>query len=180
MYPGTFAQQTPDKPAIVMADTGERLTYRERDERSAKLAHVLRDAGLAKGDHIAFLAPNSPEVFVIYWAALRSGLYVTAINHHLASAEVGYIVDDCGAQALLVSAANRELAEAVVADTPKVHTRLGLRRRGRRLRVLRGCGERRVRRATGGPAARHRHAVLVGDDGQAQGCQAHAAGAAGR
>lgn len=124
MYPGTHAQQTPDKLAIVMADTGEKLTYRELDERSAKLARVLHDAGLGKGDHIAFLAPNSPEVFVMLWAALRSGLYVTAINHHLAPAEVAYIVDDCGAQALLVSAAIRELAEAVVADTPKVHTRL--------------------------------------------------------
>jgi fatty-acyl-CoA synthase len=124
VYPGTHARHTPDKPAIVVADTGRTLTYRELDDRSLRLARVLREAGLRRGDHIAFLADNSPEVFEVYWAALRSGLYVTGINHHLAPEEAAYIADDCGASAIVVSAAKGELAAAIVAGTPRVRLRL--------------------------------------------------------
>ncbi|MEI9932685.1 MAG: hypothetical protein WDM89_19665 [Rhizomicrobium sp.] len=34
MHPATFAQTTPDKVALIMAETGEKLTFRELDERS--------------------------------------------------------------------------------------------------------------------------------------------------
>jgi fatty-acyl-CoA synthase len=124
VYPGTYASKTPDKPAIVVAETGRTVTYRELDGRSLRLARVLREAGLRRGDHIAFLSDNSPEVFEVYWAALRSGLYVTGINHHLAADEAAYIADDCGASAIVVSAAKGELATAIIDGTPRVRLRL--------------------------------------------------------
>jgi long-chain acyl-CoA synthetase len=124
MYPGTFAARTPDKSAIVMADTGEHLTYAELEERSIRLARVLAGAGLSRGDHLAFVADNCPEVFVILWAGLRSGLYVTAVNHHLAPDEARFIVNDSGAQALIVSAAQDALARELLDETPCVVVRL--------------------------------------------------------
>jgi fatty-acyl-CoA synthase len=124
VYPGNFARKNPDKPAVVMADTGESLTYAALEERSVRLAHVLRDEGLERGGHVALIATNSPEVFVVYWAAVRSGLYITAVNHHLAPPEAAYIVDDCGAEVLIVSADQADLAEAIVEETPKVRRRL--------------------------------------------------------
>ncbi|MFI5615545.1 acyl-CoA synthetase [Amycolatopsis sp. NPDC051903] len=126
MYPGVHAEQFPDKPAVVVAG-GEVLTYGQLEERSARLARFLHDAGLRRGDHLAVLSGNDPKVFEVYWAALRSGLYVTAVNRHLAPAEVAYVVDDCGAQALIVSAGLADVAEAVVADTPNVRIRLAYR-----------------------------------------------------
>src|ERR1700712_4600881 len=111
-----------------MADTGESLTYAELEERSIRLAHVLRDEeGLTRGGHVALIATNGPEVFVTYWAALRSGLYITAVNHHLSAPEAAYIVDDCGAEVLVVSADTAELAEALLETTPKVRRRLAHR-----------------------------------------------------
>ena len=104
MFPGTHAAVTPDKPAVVVAGSGASLSYRELDEGSARLARHLRDAGLRKGDVVALLAVNGPRVFEVYWAAQRSGLYVTAVNHHLTADEVSYIVHDSGAKALVVSA----------------------------------------------------------------------------
>jgi long-chain acyl-CoA synthetase len=124
VYPGNFARRTPDKIAVVMADTGESLTYAELEERSVRLAHVLRGEGLERGGHVALVATNSPEVFVTYWAAVRSGLYITAVNHHLSPPEAAYIVDDCGAEVLIVSADKADLAEAIVDETPKVRRRL--------------------------------------------------------
>ncbi len=126
MYPGTFAESTPDKPAVIMADTGEALTYAQLDERSTRLANALHDAGLRPGDDVALLAGNSLRNYEVFWAAMRSGLYVTAINHHLKAPEVAYIVGDCGAKALVVDAERAEVATAIIPDTPGVTLRLTL------------------------------------------------------
>ena len=92
------------------------------DDNSAKFARVLYDAGLRRGDVLAMLSGNTIECFELYWAAMRSGLHITAINRHLAADEVAYIVNDSGAQALVVSAALRQ-AEAIVPLTGKVENR---------------------------------------------------------
>ena len=76
MYPGTWAATTPDKPALVMAGSGRTLTYAELDDRSLRLARHLLARGLARGDVVALLSDNTPEAYEVYWAALRSGLYV--------------------------------------------------------------------------------------------------------
>ena len=98
MFPGTHARTSPDKPAVVMFGTGETLTYGELEERSVRLAHVLHDAGLRPGDSVALLSENSPRYHEAYWAALRSGLYLTAVNVHLSLEEQVYILRDCGAR----------------------------------------------------------------------------------
>ncbi|MFI1235378.1 acyl-CoA synthetase [Nocardia salmonicida] len=124
MYPGAHVDRFPDKVAIVMAESGATLTYRQLEENSIRLARHLHEAGLRRGDHVALLSVNDPKVYEVYWAALRSGLYITVVNWHLTPAEIGYIVDDCGARALIVSAALAATAEQVSAQTPQVETRL--------------------------------------------------------
>jgi len=104
------AAHRPDAPAVVMGSGGEVLSYREIDERSNRLARLLRKAGLVTGDHIAILMGNCATYLEVAWAAQRSGLYYTALNSHLRSAEVQYILDDCGATALVTAA---DMAEVV-------------------------------------------------------------------
>jgi len=118
MYPGTWAQQTPDKAALVIAETGETLTYAQLEENSLRLAHVLADAGLVKGDVVALLSDNTLQTYEVYWAALRSGLYITAVNHNLGPAEADYVVRDCGAKAPVVSAAKADLVAQMEAEVP--------------------------------------------------------------
>ncbi|BDT90343.1 putative acyl-CoA ligase [Nocardia sputorum] len=124
MYPGAHVDRFPGKPAIVRAETGEVLTYRELEENSVRLARHLHDAGLRKGDHVALLSGNDPKIYEVYWAALRTGLYITAVNRHLSPSEISYIVNDCGARALIVSAGVADAAEQIVAQTPAVDIRL--------------------------------------------------------
>jgi fatty-acyl-CoA synthase len=124
MYPGAHVDDFPDKPAVIVAETGETLTYRELEDNSVRLARHLHAAGLRRGDHVALLSDNDPKVYEAYWAALRSGLYITAVNRHLSPAEISYIVNDCGAKALIASAGLREAAEAIVEQTPDVEIRL--------------------------------------------------------
>src|SRR5690606_5556908 len=124
MYPGAHVDTFPDKPALIMAGSGETLTYRELEDNSVRLARHLHEAGLRRGDHLALLSGNDPKVYEVYWAALRSGLYITAVNRHLSPAEIAYIVDDCGAKALIVAADLSEAAQAVAEQTPKVRVRI--------------------------------------------------------
>jgi fatty-acyl-CoA synthase len=120
MYPGTHAASAPDRPAVVMAGSGRMMTYAELDENSARLASALNRLGLGRGDVIAMLSDNTAEAFEIYWAAIRSGLYITAVNWHLAPEEAAYILADSGARVVIASAAVRELPEPVVPLVPKV------------------------------------------------------------
>src|SRR5690349_5167066 len=120
MYPGTHAQTTPDKPAVIMAGSGRTITYRELDDSSRQLAVALHDLGLRQGDVVAMLSDNQADCLVVYWAALRSGLYLTAINHHLTADEAAYIAGDCDASVLIASASLAPLASEVLAATPSV------------------------------------------------------------
>ncbi|UYP17874.1 AMP-binding protein [Rhodococcus sp. Z13] len=124
MYPGNFVATTPDKAAIIRPATGESLTYRELDERSIRFAKYLRSLGLERGDHMALISNNDLRVMEVYWAALRSGLYITVVNRHLTPAEAAYIVDDCGAKALVVSTQAAEAVDLAPEAYPKVEHRV--------------------------------------------------------
>lgn len=113
MFPGTHAATTPEKPAAIMAGSGEVLTFGGLEERSARLANHLHAAGLRRGDVVAMVTDNTLRAYEVYWAAQRSGLYVTAVNHHLSAPEAAYIIGDCGAKALVVSAGVAGLAAAI-------------------------------------------------------------------
>ncbi len=124
MYPGTYAAEAPERIAAVMTGTGETLSYGDLDRRSVQLANVLHDAGLRSGDAVALLTENSLRAFEVYWAAMRSGLYITAVNHRLKPDEVAYIVNDCGAAALITSAEQAVTAGAIGGRIPEVKLRL--------------------------------------------------------
>ena len=108
----------PDKPAIIMASSRETVTFGEYEARSNQIAHLLRDAGLRRGDHIAFFMENSPQLLEIAGAAERTGLYYSAINTYLGVDEVAYVVANSQAKVLFSSAARREVAQAAAAKCP--------------------------------------------------------------
>jgi acyl-CoA synthetase (AMP-forming)/AMP-acid ligase II len=103
MHPALHAQTTPDKPAIIMAGSGEGLTYRELEERSNQGAQLFRKLGLQPGDAVALFMENNLHYLEICWAAQRAGLYFTCISSRLTAGEVEYIVRDCGAKLLIAS-----------------------------------------------------------------------------
>ena len=124
MYPGVIAKQTPDKPAYVMAGSGQIVTFEELDRRSNQLAQLFRARGLRRGDSVAIFMENNARYFEATWAAQRSGLYYTAVSSRLTAAEVAYILRDCGAAALVTSRDRADVAAEAVAEAPGVTTRL--------------------------------------------------------
>jgi long-chain acyl-CoA synthetase len=131
MYPGHWAQVTPDKPAVVMAgadphDPAELVTYRQLDDRSTRLARLWQEAGLRPGDGVALLMENQLRFFEVIWAAMRSGLRVTPVNRYLTADEAAYIVNDCDARAIVTSKAMAAVATELVAMTPGCKLRLSV------------------------------------------------------
>ena len=120
MHPGIHAAATPDKPAYVMAGSGEVVTYKQLNDGSNLIAQLFASLGLKPGDAIALMMENHPLYFQICWAAQRSGLQYTAISSRLTVGELGYIVNDCGAKVFITSNEKRDLAAQVLEDVKGV------------------------------------------------------------
>ena len=122
LTPSWHAEQTPDRPAIILGASGETTTFADLERRSRQFAIALRTRGVSAGDHIAVLMENNRQYLEVTWAAQRSGLYYTAINSHLRSAEVQYVLDDCGAVALIASEATAEAVGGL--DVSRIKVRI--------------------------------------------------------
>jgi fatty-acyl-CoA synthase len=92
----------PEKIAVV--DGNRRYSYRQLAERSWRLANALRSAGLSKGDRVATLLFNSAPMLEAHFGVPAAGGILVAINHRLASPEVGYILEHSGCRFLLLDA----------------------------------------------------------------------------
>ncbi|MCU1504807.1 MAG: acyl-CoA synthetase [Ilumatobacteraceae bacterium] len=120
MYPGVHARDRANQACIVMAATGEVITYADFEERTNRLAHLLRDRGLRYGDHYSILMENNSRYLETCGAGERSGLCYTPINSHLTADEVAYILQNSESRALITSAALRDVAVDAMAQSPDV------------------------------------------------------------
>jgi len=104
MHPFIHAKTTPDKPAIVVAETGETRTYRQLDEASNQVAHLFRQHGLGHDDVVAFMLENTPDYYNLTWGAQRAGLRYVCISSRLTADETDYILENSGAKLFIISA----------------------------------------------------------------------------
>jgi len=120
MHPSVIAQKTPDKAAIIMAGTGESVSFAELDARSNRCAQLFRKLGLQVGDGICIFMENNIRFLEICWAAQRAGLYFTAVSSRLTAGEVEYIVKDANAKVLIAGHALAKVAAEVAPLIPGV------------------------------------------------------------
>ncbi len=120
MYAGDFPTRHPQRPALIMATSGETVSYAEFERRTNRLAHCLRAEGLKRLDHCAVFMENNSRYLECNGAGERSGLYTTCINSYLTADEAAYIIDNCQAQVLITSAARLDVARAALAMCPTV------------------------------------------------------------
>ena len=120
MYPGAYAQKNPDRPAFIMASTGESVSYQAFEARSNQLAHYLRSHGLDNGDHYAIFMENNARYLECCAAGERAGLYYTCVNSFLQADELAYILNNSESKVLITSADKAAVARAALADAPGV------------------------------------------------------------
>ncbi len=110
MHPCVHAKTTPDKPAIIVAETGEVRTYKQLDDASNQVAQFFRSRGLAHEDVVAIMLENTPDYYSLTWGAQRSGLRYVCISSRLTADETDYILENSGAKLFVMSASLSGLA----------------------------------------------------------------------
>ena len=119
MHPSAHARVTPDKPAVIVAETGAVTTYGALDAASNRVAQLFRARGLKADDTVAFFLENTPDYFALAWGAQRSGLRFVCISSKLTAGEVDYILTDSGAKLLVAGASLAPVALALTAQTER-------------------------------------------------------------
>lgn len=118
LHPITHAVSRPDHPAIIMAGSGEQMTFREMDEAANRFAQLLRARGLGNGDAFAVLLENRIEYFKLIWGSQRAGTMLVPISTRLTAPEISYILRDSEAQFLVTSEAYSGLIDGIRAECP--------------------------------------------------------------
>ena len=124
MYPGAHAATNPDKPALIMAGSGETVTYAQLDAEANRVSRMFRDAGLSPGDHVAWCLENHRNFLPLCWGAYYAGLIYTPMSSRLTTDEIAYIVDNSGAQAYITSRYKAAQAAELVDRMDSVDLRL--------------------------------------------------------
>ncbi len=94
------ARVTPDKIALVLVTSGQRITYRQLDQRVELAAATMRGLGLTPGDRVAILAHNCVEFIELFFGAFRAGIIAVPLSTRATAHELKQILNDCGAQVL--------------------------------------------------------------------------------
>lgn len=101
------AARLPDKVALVC--DGHRMTYRDLDLMTNRLARALVEHGVGRGDRVAIFMPNSVEAVVGIFAALKAGGVFVVINHTTKHDKLTFILNNCRATALIADAQIRDI-----------------------------------------------------------------------
>lgn len=113
-----YSQAQPDAPAILF-ESGV-VSYRALLEATNRVANVLRDAGVGKGDRLAVLLPNIPAFAYCYLAAVKIGAIAVSLNTASTRYEVGNALRDSGASVLITTEERREDETSPASGLPQL------------------------------------------------------------
>ena len=103
--PELFAAQVARTPeAVAMSCERLSMTYRELDEASNRLAHLLVGRGVGPGQRVALLFPRSVEAVVAILAVLKTGAAYLPIDPAVPAARIGFMLDDAAPIAAITTA----------------------------------------------------------------------------
>lgn len=94
------ARKYPNTPCTIFK--GARITYQEMDDLTNRLAAGLASLGVKKGDRVGIFMPNTPQFVLAYFAILKAGAVVVAINPLYTAREIEHQVNDAGLEVMLV------------------------------------------------------------------------------
>jgi long-chain acyl-CoA synthetase len=133
------AERLPEKIALICGN--QRLTYRQIDERANRLAHALISAGVARGDRVVIVLPNSVEAVVAIFAALKAGAVFVVLNFSIKSEKLEYILNNCRASAAILAADKLSLESTWLTRTPHLQSVFLVGGQDAQFDVLRSAGK---------------------------------------
>lgn len=90
--------------AALHVPPGGAMTYAELDDAARRFSAFLASRGISPGERVAILLPNVPEFVVSYFGAIAAGAVAVPVNYRLSPPEIGYILRDCIAKAVVTTA----------------------------------------------------------------------------
>jgi long-chain acyl-CoA synthetase len=118
-HPYIHAQSHPDKAAVIVAETGQTISFAELEAASNRVAQLIRSRGLGVGDVVAFMVGNEAEYYALVWGAHRTGVHFVAMSTRLTADESNYILENSGAKLFVLSAHYADQAAAIETSAEK-------------------------------------------------------------
>jgi fatty-acyl-CoA synthase len=106
----------PNRVAVIHGE--RRFTYAQFLERSRRLASSLARAGVGKGDTVAIMAPNTPQMLEAHYAVPMLGAVLCPINIRLDATAIEFILRHSETKVLLTDTEFAAVVEPAVADIP--------------------------------------------------------------
>ncbi len=113
----SVVDRIPDRTALVCDPV--RMTYRELEERSNKLAHHLLAAGIGRGDHVGCYLMNCTEYVETMIACFKIGAVPANVNYRYVEAELRYLFDNADLKAIVY---DTEFTDRLVTVAPDIDT----------------------------------------------------------
>jgi long-chain acyl-CoA synthetase len=118
------AEQAPERMAII-CEHGDR-TFGELNANANRLVRALRSRGIGAGDSVSLVCANRPEFAEVLAACTRMGVRLTTVNWHLTADEMGYILDNSDARAVIGDARFAGALGGAVELAPNVMVKLAV------------------------------------------------------
>ncbi len=115
------ARTTPQKTAMHDLASGRVYNYADMHDRVGRVAAMLSDKGIKKGDRVAFLMLNSSDLMEVICGCWRIGAVVLALNFRLTLPEWDFILKDSEASMVIYDDVFKDAATALEESTGIVH-----------------------------------------------------------
>jgi acyl-CoA synthetase (AMP-forming)/AMP-acid ligase II len=100
---------------------GDRITtFAEMEVGSRRIAALLAELGVKKGDRIAWVGKNADLYFQLFYAAARIGVVMAPVGWRLAPAEMAYVLNDTGARVVFAGRGFGDVARDLRAQAPAI------------------------------------------------------------
>lgn len=109
------AEKYPDAACTIFK--GARISYLEMDQITDRLAAGLASIGIKKGDRVGIFMPNTPQFVMAYFAVLKLGAIVVAVNPLYTARELVHQTNDAGLEVMLVMSNFYNMVKEVQPET---------------------------------------------------------------
>jgi len=114
------AKRCSDRPALICEE--RTCTFGQLDEGADRLAAVLQDRGLRRGDRVAVFLENSTELVMVVFAILKAGGVFVVVNPTTKARKLAYLLNDCGVRVLFSQSSLANTVAKALIEAPSVET----------------------------------------------------------
>jgi long-chain acyl-CoA synthetase len=112
------AHEHPNRAAILV--NGKAISFEELNKNVNRLANALKSLGIEGGDRVAIMLPNIPEFVYTFLACQKLGSVAVPLNTMYKGGEIFFILNDCGAKAIITLSSAVPLINEIKPDLPNL------------------------------------------------------------